>query len=120
MITFPDTRITREKSRWKGARTDTQQVAAEEEDGHHGEAVVEIELVLRAAERVQDPAHEHKGRAALPQQEHRACRDIKETLVAQRETDDCSQAIPTDAQALFADKLQLKAATSPKRGAHTA
>lgn len=65
--------VQREAKSQEGTRTDAEEVAAEEEHGHHGEAVVEVELVLGAPQRVQDPAHEYKRRAALPQQKHRPC-----------------------------------------------
>lgn len=57
----------------KEERTNAEQVTAEEEDGHHSEAIVEVELVLGAAQRVQHPPNEHEWRAALPQQKHCAC-----------------------------------------------
>ena len=53
--------------------TNAHDVPTQEEDRHHGEAIVQVQLRVCAAQRMQAPAHEHKRRAALPQQEHASC-----------------------------------------------
>ena len=48
-------------------------IPAQKEDGHHGEAIIQVQLRVCSAQGVQAPARKHERRAALPHEEHATC-----------------------------------------------